>query len=257
MNETRSNTIGSILFVLLILVLAVGGYFFTKSITIEKEESKLTTDKATISDEYKLDKEQDFIYYSNEKFISMEPDITYKDVIINLTTAETINKSLKQELDVIRNSVKYIKDNELDPNREVMYNDEIYSASERNYETFAYKEYISLLVKDYEFNCYDGSLLSKLRSYVFDVTTGKMLLANDLLDKYNTNMDRVKSTVRDYLTKNQTYEEEIEIINIEETIAGLDNPDNYAIYIDKYGDLYISYIVKTSQVDYNETMKLN
>lgn len=257
MNESKSNIIGSILFVLLILVLGIGGFFFTKSITADKEEEKKPDVETIISDEHKIDKEQDFIYYSNESFISMEPDITYKDVTINLNTAETINRTLKSELDTIRTSVKYIKDNELDPNREVMYEDEIYSASERNYETYEYKEYISLLVKDYEFTCYDGSLLKKLRSYVFNVATGKLLLTNDLLDMFNTNMDEVKSRVRDYLIKNQSFEEEVELIKIEETITGLDNDDNYAVYIDKYGDLYISYIVKTNQVDYNESMKLN
>ena len=258
MIDGKNNVVGGIAFLIFILVLAIGGFFLTKSLTSKDNDSNNTkVQKDVLTNEHKIDKEKDFIYYSNEKFISIEPDITYKDVTINLDTAETINKELKTELDSIRNTVKYIKDNELDPNREIMYEDEIYSASERNYETYEYKEYISLLVKDYEFNCYDGSLLKRLKSYVFNVTTGKLLLDNDLLDMYNTNMDIIKAMARDQLLKDQVIEEEVELINIEETINGLNDSSNYAIYIDKYGDLYISYIVKTSQVDYNETMKLN
>ena len=258
MNESRNNIIGSILFITLVLFLGIGGFFLTKSLTTDKGEKENEIKEEIVSDEHKIDKEQDFIYYSNDKFISIEPDITYKDVTINLKTAETINRELKTELDNIRNSVKYISDNELDPTKEVMYDAEnIYSASERNYESFEYKEYISLLVKDYEFNCYDGSLLKKLRSYVFNVSSGKLLLNNDLLDMYDVNMENVKNEIRTKLQNEQVVEEEMELIKIDETISGLDNPDNYALYIDKYGDLNISYIVKTNQVDYNKTMKLN
>lgn len=257
MNDTRHNVFLGMLFVIFILVLGVGGYFLTINITKDEEKENNITEKV-LSDDYKIDKKADYIYFKDEKIISSEPDIIYKDVVINLDTAESINTSLKQELNIIRQSVKYISDNALDPNREVLYEDEnIYSASERNYENFMYKEYISLIVKDYEFNCYDGSLLKSLKSYVFNVETGKQLLNNDLLEFYDINMSEVEDKVREHLQSNQSIENEIELIKIEETIAGLQSAGNYAFYIDKYGDLNISYIVKTTQVDYNETIKLN
>lgn len=257
MIESKNNIIGSILFIALVLFLGIGGFFFTKHVTKDDDTKINEVEESKITEEHKIDKEKDYIYFTDEKFISMEPDITYKDVVINLNTAETINRTLKNELNEIRNSVKYIKDNELDPTREIMYEDEIYSASERNYETFEYKEYVSLLVKDYDFNCYDGSLLKKISSYVFNVSTGKLLLTNDLMDMYYINMDEVKISIREKLEKDQIIEEELELIKIDETINGLDNQTNYALYIDKYGDLNISYIVKTNQVDYNENMKLS
>jgi len=257
MIESKNNIIGSILFVILVLFLGIGGFFFTKHVTKDDDTTINKVEESKITEEHKIDKEKDYIYFTDEKFISMEPDITYKDVVINLKTAETINRTLKNELNEIRNSVKYIKDNKLDPTREIMYEDEIYSASERNYENFEYKEYVSLLVKDYDFNCYDGSLLKKISSYVFNVSTGKLLLTNDLMDMYHINMDEVKISIREKLEKDQIIEEELELIKIDETINGLDNQANYALYIDKYGDLNISYIVKTNQVDYNENMKLS
>lgn len=258
MNDTRDNVVWGIVFVIFILVLAIGGFFLTKHLTADEKESSLTNLNETLSDKHKIDKTKDYIYFENEKIISSEPDITYKDVIINLDVAESINNTLKTEMNNIRNSVKYISDNELDPERSVLYDDEnIYSASERNFETYNYKEYISLVIKDYDFNCYDGSLFKNLKSYVFNVETGKLLLTTDLLELYETDMNEVKNKIREQLQESQTIENEIELIKVEETINALNTSSNYAIYIDKYGDLNISYIVKTTQVDYNESIKLN
>jgi len=258
MNDSSRNIIGGITFFLIVIILAVGGFFLTKYLTKDEIEETSTND-VTINYEHKVNKEKEFIYYENENFISMEPDITYKDVIINLDVAETINQTLKSELDEIRNSVKYIKDNELDPNREIMYEDEIYSAKERNYESFEYKNYISLLVKDYEFTCYEGSLLTELRSFVYNTQTGKMILPNDLFELYKINIDIIKEKVRTKLNDSQIVDTEtnVELILIDETVNGLDDSKNFALYIDKYGDLYISFIVKTNEVDYNENIKLN
>jgi len=260
MDESRSNIIGSLLFVVLILFLAIGGFFLTKNLTQDKDEKKEKTAENIISDKHKIDKDKDYIYYTNDKFISMEPDITYQDVVINLVTAETLNSTLKNEMVEIRNSVKYISDVELDPNRTIMYDGEnIYSALERNYETHNYKEYMSLIVKDYEFNCYDGSLLKSVKSYVYNLNNGKMLLSNDLLSLYETDMDKAKGLIREKIISDQKIDEETgtELILVEDTINSLNNSSSYAIYIDKYGDLYISFIVKTTQVDYNENIKLN
>jgi len=252
MNDSSRNIIGSITFFLIVIILAVGGFFLTKYLTKDEIEETSTND-VTINYEHKVNKEKEFIYYENENFISMEPDITYKDVIINLDVAETINQTLKSELDEIRNSVKYIKDNELDPNREII------SAKERNYESFEYKNYISLLVKDYEFTCYEGSLLTELRSFVYNTQTGKMILPNDLFELYKINIDIIKEKVRTKLNDSQIVDTEtnVELILIDETVNGLDDSKNFALYIDKYGDLYISFIVKTNEVDYNENIKLN
>lgn len=258
MNDSKSNVIGSVFFFLIIIVLGVGGYFLTVHLTKDSSINGNDYVKNTLSDEHKINKELDYIYYSNEKFVSIEPDITYKDVTINLDTAETINQTLKKELDIIRESVKYISDNELDADRPIMYEDEIYSASERNYETHNYKEFISLIIKDYEFNCYDGSLLKNLKSYVFNTKTGKMQLNTDLLEDYDLDKNDIKNKAESKLEKSQTTDEEtqIELILIDDTINNL-NDGNYALYIDDYGDLYVSFIVKTTQVDYNETIKLN
>ena len=84
-----------------------------------------------------------------------------------------------------------------------------------------------------------------------------LLLTTDLLELYKTNLDDVKIKIRERLVSSQTIEEGIELIKVDETIAALNDSNNYALYIDKYGNLNISFIVKTTQVDYNENIKLN
>lgn len=258
MNDTQDSVKWGIAFIIFILILAIGGFFLTKYLTNDEDDTSKNNINDKLNDEHKIDKSKDYIYFENEKIISSEPDITYKDVVINLDVAQSINTALKNEMNNIRNSVKYISDNDLDPEKEVLYDDEnIYSALERNFEIYNYKEYISLVIKDYDFNCYDGSLFKKLRSYVFNTQTGKLLLTTDLLESYKTNMDNVKAKIKERLLSSQTIEEGIELIKVDETIAALNDSNNYALYIDKYGDLNISFIVKTTQVDYNENIKLN
>ena len=45
--------------------------------------------------------------------------------------------------------------------------------------------------------------------------------------------------------------------NIEETINRINNETNYALFINKSGFLVISYLVKTTQVDYNDVIIFN
>ena len=161
MNDTQDSVKWGIAFIIFILILAIGGFFLTKYLTTDEKETSKIKNGEMLGDEHKIDKSKDYIYFENEKIISSEPDITYKDVVINLDIAQSINNTLKNEMNNIRNSVKYISDNELDPAREVLYDDEnIYSALERNFEIYNFKEYISLVIKDYDFNCYDGSLFT-------------------------------------------------------------------------------------------------
>ena len=48
------------------------------------------------------------------------------------------------------------------------------------------------------------------------------------------------------------YTTEEELIKIDDTIDNL----NYSLYINDYGRLYVSFLVKTTKVDYNEVMEV-
>ena len=71
---------------------------------------------------------------------------------------------------------------------------------------------------------------------------------------YDLEMTEIKSKIKTHLESKQVIDNEVEVIRIEDTINDF---KNYAFYINEYGRLYISYLVKSTQVDYNEIMEVN
>lgn len=252
--ERKRDLIGGISFIVFVVVLIVGGFFLTRYLTSDTEKKKIVQNE---TNKLKKDKEKDFVYFENEDVISEEPEIVYKDVVINILGNDTINKILKNEMDNIRTSVKKISENELDPNREVLYDEyDIYYAKERNYASYESRKYLSLLVIDSEFNCYTGSEIKSLKSYVFSLEDGKEISHRSLIDKYNLTIDAIKEKVRNKLVEDgASFGEENQIL-IDDTL-NLITLENSCIYINKSGKLVISVIVKTNQESYNDTIELN
>lgn len=252
--ERRRNFISCIAFLVIILILAIGGYFFTNYLTNEDHHEKSVQNSLN---NLKTIADKDFVYYENINVISDEPDITYKDIIINLPDAKTVNDILKSGMDEIRNSVKKISESELDPNREVLYEEaDIYSAVERNYAVYESLHYLSVLVTNSNFNCYDGSTIDSQSSYNFSLDDGKILSNQKLLETFNVSFDQVRSDLEKKLNSDQIDFNGENNIHIDETLNSI-NIDNAALYINKSGKLSISVLVKTDQGSYNDTIELN
>jgi len=252
MEENFKNKLGFWAFILIVIGLSVGGYFFM-NYTIKDYPDTEKNDKNKVVN-YKIDKKQDYIYFTNEDVISEEAEIYYKDVVINLKTQEVLTEALKKENKIYKNTITYIKDKPLLSNDLIVYNkDGLYALNFREYKTYEFEEYISLVIEDYNYTCFDDTTFDKTKSYVFNVKTGKRLSEEEILSLYNQSITKIKSEIREHLIEQQTMYEEVELIKIDET---LNNFDNYALYINDYGQLYISYLVKTTQVDYNEIMEV-
>ena len=252
--ERKRDLIGGIMFLVFIFVLIVGGFFLTRYLTSDTEKEKIVQNE---TNKLKKDKDKDFIYFENETIVSGEPGIVHKDVVINILGNDTLNKILKEEMDSIRTSVKKISENELDPNREVLYDeDDIFYSLERNYSYYESRKYLSLVIVDSEFNCYTGSEIKNLKSYVFSLEDGKEISHSALIDKYNLSLDSIKDKVRNKLNEDQaSFGEENQIL-IDDTINAI-TLENSCIYINKSGKVVISIIVKTNQDSYNDTIELN
>lgn len=250
MEENFKNKLGITIFILLILSLAIGGFFFTNYIlktdtsNTKKEEEKTS---------FKIDNKKEYIYFINKEVISEGAEIYYQDLVVNLTTQTTLNEALKKENEIYKNNIKYISDMNLMSNELVNYNnDNLYALTFREYKTYEYDKYISLVINDYNYSCFDLITYNKSKGYIFDVETGMALEEKDIFYKYNTNLDKIKEQIRNELLTKQSVVDEVEVIKIEDTINDL----NYALYINEYGHLFISYLVKTTQVDYNEIMEV-
>ena len=250
MEENFKNKLGITIFILLILSLAIGGFFFTNYI-LKTDRSINNKEEKKIS--YKIDNKKEYIYFINNEVISEGAEIYYQDVVVNLTTQTTLNEALKKENEIYKNNIKYISDMNLMSNELVNYNnDNLYALTFREYKTYEYDKYISLVINDYNYSCFDLITYNKSKGYIFDVETGMALEEKDIFYKYNTNLDKIKEQIRSELLTKQSVVDEVEVIKIEDTINDL----NYALYINEYGHLFISYLVKTTQVDYNEIMEV-
>ena len=248
MEENFKGKFGFIIFILIVLFLAIGGFFFTKYVLSEKKEEP----KEKIIN-YKIDKNKDYIYYTDNETISEDAELEYMNVVINLKTQETLTKSLKEENERYKNNVKYISDQNLISNEIINYNnDNIYALTYRTFENYEFDKYVSLVIKDYNYSCFDLLTFTNTKSYIFDTSTGELLTEADILKKYNTNLDTIKSQIKEYLNSDQKKIEE-NGINIDETVNDL---KDYSLYINEYGRLYISFLVKSSKEDYNDSMEV-
>lgn len=253
MEENFKNKLGLFTFIFIILFLAIGGYFFTNYLLNEKEDNKTNNNKE--KQDYRIDQKKDYIYFTNSEVISEGAEIYYQDVVINLTTQETLNETLEKENQIYKNNIKYISDQNILSDEIINYNnDNLYALTFREYSTYEYEKFVSLVLTDYNYSCFDLITFNKTKSYIFNIETGKVLEEQEILKLYNTNIESIKEKIREYLLSKQEIIDEVELIKIEDT---LNEFNNYSLYINEYGKLYISYLVKTSQVDYNEIMEVN
>ncbi len=252
MEENLKNKLGFWTFVFIIIFLVVGGYFFMKH-TLEPKNKDKTETKEKVN--YKIEKNKDYIYYENEKDIIAEAEVKTKDVVINLKGQNIITETLKKENELYQSKVEYISDKDIAIQEIINYNyDNIYALSFRNYLDYENGKYVSLVVNDYNYTCMDSVTFSKVKSYVFDTEKDELIKEEDLLKIYNVNMDQVKEKVRVYLQGKQSVVDGVEVIKIDDT---LNDFSNYAFYINDFGKLCVTFLVKTTQVDYNEIMEVN
>jgi len=182
MEENLKNKFGFWVFILLILTLAIGGYFFTRYILNINDGSNGKINNLNGKENYKINEDEDYIYYINEEVISEGAEIYYKDVIINFNTQRVLNESLEKENKIYKNNIKYITDMNLINNEIINYNnDNLYALNFREYKTYEFDKYISLVINDYYYSCFDLITFDNVKSYVFNVENGQLLIVDHFL----------------------------------------------------------------------------
>lgn len=252
--ERRRNFIGGIIFVSFVLFLIVGGFFLTKYLTSDTEKEKI---KQNEIENLKIDNDKELIYFDKETVISEDPDIVFKNVVVNIKGNDTLNEVINKDMENIRASVKKISESEVDRSRDILYEEsDIFYSLERNYLSYESSKYLSLIVYDGEYNCYTGSIINKIRTYNFSLGTGKQLSNETILGFNNLSIDDVKNKVRAKLEEDQKDFGEENQINFDETLNNITLSDA-ALFFKPTGKLYISVIVKTNQESYNDTIELS
>lgn len=262
MNDSRKGTIYGLIFLLFLIFLIVGGYFLTKSLTRDTSVKEPTNneEETPIKDEsHKIDAKKDYIYFENIDILSEKEKILYQDVRINFDKEELsyLEEELNKNSLSLKEKVKRISEQELTDEEmaKILYkDDDIYEANHLKYTRFFSEKYASLVIDYYTFNCMTGNHYEKSKSYVISLEDGSILTNEDLMKKLGFTITQIKDKVKSSLEK--TMKDDDSIL-LDETLASLDKIDNYALYINRSGYFVISYLVKSSKVDYNDVIILN
>lgn len=250
MEENFKNKLGFWVFFFLVLFLGVGGYFLTDYLLSDKSDENISQKEIV---DHKIDKNKDYIYFINGETISEGAEIFYQDVVINLDTQTNLTETLEKENKIYKNNIQYLSDVKMLSEELVNYNfDNLYALTFRNYKVYEYGDYVSLVIDAHNYSCFDLNTFVSTKSYIFNTKNGSLLNNEEILKKYNLNMDNVLEKVRIKLNETQKVVDEVELIKIDDTLNNL----NYSLYINEYGKLNISFLVKTTQVDYNEIMEV-
>ena len=217
MEENLKNKLGFWAFFFLVLFLAVGGFFFTDYLVNKPKEGEVNENSNQETIDYRIDKNKDYIYFINEEDIidEEEASVYYKDVIINIKGQEQLTEILEKENKIYKNNIKYLSDEKLLNDEIITYNyNNIFALTFREYKVFEYNNYVSLVIDDHNYSCFDLNTFIGTKSYIFDISNGKLLSSEEVLDKYNLNIVGLKEIIKQRLNDNQQVVDEIELIKI-------------------------------------------
>ena len=251
--EYRKNKIGFILFIIFLFVFGIGGFFVMRYFTDNKTGNVLynSTEAVQNTVDYRVDKSKDYLFYDKEEIIINDLNIAFRNVNINLEIASDLNKKLNDETNSMKNSVKYIKDVEMSKDVNYEENEEgIYSVSYRDYIDYQYENFISLIVKDNEYDIVNGNIPKEIKCYIFDKYTNTLLNDAEILEKYQISIDQIKDKVKIKLNAEQEIIDGEPFIKVDNTL----NNFRYAISINKIGKLQVDYIVSSTKVDFYDNI---
>lgn len=254
MDSNTKNVFGVICLGIILLVFIVGGYFF-KDYMINKIDNKDVKSEKIVPEDIRINTSKDYIYYDNTTEIV---DHIYKeDVILNFKGLENINAELHNELENMSQNKVSVKDNII-PEGTVCDND-IFSFLNREYSDSEFDKYVSVVIKDYEYNCVNGNLPKNIKSYVIEKSTGKIFSNEELLNIFGFDNEKIAEQVRTRLNNTQVLDGDEQVIDIEGTISSILN-DSFnttkALSVSKNGKLVINFIVKSNRINYNDSIEL-
>lgn len=257
--DNTKNVLGLIIFILILLLFVVGGYFFMDYM-LNDFSRESNDDGITEIKEIRIDDTKDYIYYENTEDILHEEHIEKADVIINIKGFESINEELAAELATYANEQVTIDDATI-PEGSVCVNEaNLYSFPYREYEDTTFGDYISLVINDFTYNCINGSRIENIKGYVIDRNTGQAISESELLERFEISEEDIIAQIRERLNDTQVLDEGEQVIDIDGTIADIENGEYgtvKSLSISKTGELVINFIVKSNRINYNDSIELN
>lgn len=234
------------IFGIIVLIIAIGGFFLTKQSFPESDIVNIPKVKTEKKKDIRLDKDKEYIYFENNDRVVDDLDIEYKDIIINFKEKNGIQDKLNNETAELKKTAVF------DEEMEDEDFDKLVSATYKTYDSFIYEDYISLLVNYYKFDREDFISFVDSDTYIFNKKDGSLLDTDTILGVYNLTKEDVNNKIKEFVEgKNLLTEDELD------ANATIGEIKDYALFIDRIGRLSISILVKSDQKDYNEVVLLS
>lgn len=254
--DSRNNYIGAIILAVIIVLFSVGGFVSMKYFT--SDESMEKGKKEESKKDFRIDTEKDYIYLDNE--VEIIDDIFKRDAILNVVGLENITEDLSKELASISATEEKVTADTTLPEDTVCEKD-LYRFKYRDYIINEYSKYISLIVVDYEYTCPQQEKAEAIKSYVINKETGKLITNDELLQEFKVSTDDIIKKVTERLEFSQVLDESNNgVIDSAGTIEQIKNGAYgtvKALSINKTGKLELNYIVKSNDINYNDSVELN
>ena len=243
MNKYERNIGSVVIFIIILLVIGVGGYFLITNLP-KKDNNTNNNTNETKSIKKEIDK--DYVYFINEEFLNKKYELKYKDIVININSddATKVEKELNDQMASIKNNVTKVSDVEGLDTTNLDEADDIYEAEMVDYEVVETDKYISITANDYIFKLETEAVNSKLTYYVFDLQNGKLLSNRDILNKEGKTDQEIRSKIREYVSGDEN-------VDIDATLN-----HEYNLSISKTGKIVINTTVKTNGLDYSVSIEI-
>lgn len=237
------------IFGVIVLVIIIGGFILMrKSFNIGKNKTVETSQKETNRKDIRLDKDKDYIYFTDYEEYEEKLDITFNKIHINFKDSNNIAKLLNDENASFKAGIKKENDEDDAPYDKLSY------AKYSKYEVYTYGDYVSLLVKYYTYTTDNFISFTSSKAYVFNLNDGSLVTNEELMQKYNVTAENINAKISEFVT-GQNLLKEGENLDAAASVSA--NSGNLVLYVDKIGKLNASILVKSDKKDYNDSVILN
>ncbi len=239
------------IFIVIVLIIIIGGFVLMKKSTnfgTKEETKKDFFDSETKRKDIRIDKDKDYIYFTDYEVYEDKLDIDFEKVYINFKDDNNIAKTLNDENASFKANIK--KDNN---EKDAPY-DKLSYAKYSKYELYTYGDYITLLVKYYTYTTENFISFISSKAYVFNLNNGNLVTNEELIKKYNITLNDINTKISDFVV-GQDLIKDGEKLDADATVAA--NKDNLVLYVDKLGKLNASILVKSDKKDYNDNVILS
>lgn len=228
------NYLSISLFVLVVLVLLIGGNYLIRNHNNSVSEEKNTN--------IKIDATKNYIYYTDTDIVSYALDLSYPTIHLNINTdvAKELETALNTRMASAKESLVKLSSAKVNKD-DIVYeleDEDIYATDFLKYDILEGSNYLTLEVSSGHIVVTQELASTYLEYYTFSKETGAILTDEEIKKVGNV----TEKDISDRLSK---YQEENQV-----TVT------KYQLYLDKYENVIMNMLVNADNITYNDTVKI-